>query len=50
VHTHFSAIGAAHVFLSVLVLGTLWRIVSLHLVASSNEKLNHLGKAMSVQY
>jgi hypothetical protein len=49
-HTHFSFMSAAQVFLSVLVIGTLWRLTSLHLVASSNENLAHLGKAMSVQY
>ena len=49
-HTHFSFMSAAQVFLSVLVIGTLWRLGSLHLVASGNEKLAHLGKAMSVQF
>jgi len=49
-HTHFSFMSAAQVFLSVLVIGTLWRLASLHLVASSNERMAHLGKAMSVQY
>lgn len=49
-HTHFSFMSAAQVFLCVLVIGTLWRLSSLHLVASSNENLAHLGKAMSVQF
>jgi hypothetical protein len=41
---------ALHVFLCVLVLGTLWRVVSLHLIASQNAHLSHLGQAMSQQY
>lgn len=41
---------ALHVFLCVLVLGTLWRLSSLHLIASPNAHLSHLGLAMSQQY
>jgi hypothetical protein len=41
---------ALHIFLIVLVLGTGWRLLSLHLIASGNVQLQHLGKAMSVQY
>ncbi len=41
---------ALHIFLVVLILGTGWRVLSLHLIASSNTQLQHLGKAMSVQY
>lgn len=39
-----------HVFLIVLILGTLWRVASFHLIASHNPSLEHLGKAMSLQY
>jgi len=39
-----------HVFLSVLILGTLWRVIQYHLMASSNSGLSHIGKAMSTQY
>lgn len=39
-----------HVFATVLVLGTLWRIFQFYLMASPNPALQHLGKAMSVQY
>ena len=49
-HTHFSVMSAANVFLSVLVIGTLWRLATLHLVANKNEKVAHLGKAMGFQY
>jgi hypothetical protein len=41
---------ALHIFLVVLILGTGWRLTSMHLITSSNVQLAHLGKAMSVQY
>jgi hypothetical protein len=49
-HTHFSFMSAAQVFLSVLVIGTLWRLSLLHLTASQSESWAHLGKAMGFQY
>ena len=49
-HTHFSFMSAAQVFLSVLVIGTLWRLASYHLVASDNPSIAHVGKAMGFQY
>jgi hypothetical protein len=39
-----------HVFMIVLIFGTLWRISQFHLMASPNPSLQHLGKAMSIQY
>jgi hypothetical protein len=39
-----------HIWVSVLIMGTLWRIVSFHLMASPNPSMTELGKAMSVQY
>jgi hypothetical protein len=39
-----------YIFGGVLVYGTLWRILSFHAMASPNTALQHLGKAMSVQY
>ena len=39
-----------HVFMAVLILGTLWRLLSYHLIASSQPHLNHLGLAMATQY
>lgn len=39
-----------HVFMAVLILGTLWRLLSYHLIASSQSHLNHLGLAMATQY
>lgn len=41
---------AAHVFVSVLVLGTLWRMASYHLMASGNPQVQHIGAAMNIQY
>lgn len=39
-----------HLFLGVLIVGTLWRLASFHLIASQQPHLNHLGLAMAVQY
>lgn len=41
---------AMHVFTSVLLLGTMWRILSLHAIASSNPTISHAGAAMRIQY
>jgi len=38
------------IFATVLVFGTLFRISQFHLMASPNPSLQHLGKAMSIQY
>lgn len=44
-------LGAAmHVFVSVLIIGTLWRLVMYHALASSNENLQHIGAAGLFQY
>jgi hypothetical protein len=39
-----------HIWVSVLIMGTMWRLVSYHLMASSNPSLVELGKAMATQY
>ena len=39
-----------HVFMTVLVLGTIWRVTQYHLMASPNPGIQHIGKAMSTQY
>lgn len=49
-HTHFSAVSAASIFLAVLVFGTLWRLAAAHLIASNNSRANNLGQAMVFQY
>jgi hypothetical protein len=40
----------AHLFMCVLIAGTLWRLISYHLIASNQPHMNHLGLAMSTQY
>lgn len=49
-HTHFSLVAAVSVFLPVLFVGTMWRLVALHLAASSNSRLSALGQGMAFQY
>ena len=39
-----------HVFMSVLILGTVWRLLSYHLAANSNTGVSHVGRAMLIQY
>jgi hypothetical protein len=39
-----------HLFLAVLIVGTLWRLISYHLIAAQQPHLNHLGLAMAQQY
>jgi len=41
---------ALHVFMIVLIVGTLWRIFQVHAMAAGSPWLQHLGMAMSVQY
>ena len=40
----------AHVFLSVLIAGTFWRMLTFHALASSNPGIQKLGHGMTVQY
>lgn len=39
-----------HIWVSILIVGTLWRLSSYHAMASQNAHIQHLGKAMSLQY
>jgi hypothetical protein len=39
-----------HIWVSVLIMGTMWRVITLHLVASQNQSMQHLGRAMAQQY
>lgn len=48
--TGFNAVVALNTFLAVLIVGTAWRLLSLHLVASPNATAHNLGTAMSFQY
>jgi hypothetical protein len=49
-HTHFSAVSALHTFLAVLIVGTMWRLVAYHLMASSNPRVSQVGQGMAFQY
>lgn len=46
----FNAMVALNTFLAVLIVGTTWRLISLHLMASGNTQAVNLGSAMSFQY
>ncbi len=46
----FNAAVALNTFLAVLIVGTVWRLASLHAVASSNALVRTLGQAMAFQY
>jgi hypothetical protein len=39
-----------HIWVSVLIMGTVWRLLTYHALASNNAVVNHAGKAMAVQY
>lgn len=49
-HTHFSATAAATAFFTVLLMGTLWRLIASRFVASGNPTLKNLGTGMIFQY
>lgn len=48
--TGFNAAVALNTFLAVLIVGTVWRLIALHLIASGNPTLQYVGSAMSFQY
>lgn len=39
-----------HIWVSVLIMGTMWRLLQYHLVASDNQTWQHVGRAMALQY
>lgn len=39
-----------HIWVSVLIMGTLWRLLQYHMIASPNSTLQHAGRAMALQY
>lgn len=41
---------AMHAFVAVLLVGTMFRLVSFHLIASQNPHAQHVGRAMAIQY
>lgn len=48
--TGFNALVVVNTFLAVLIGGTLWRLLSLHMIASDNPTIRNLGTAFSFQY
>lgn len=48
--TGFNAAVALNTFLAVLIVGTAWRLVSVHMMASPNQAVKNLATAMSFQY
>lgn len=49
-HTHIGVLVIGSTFLGVLLLGTLWRLMTAHLAVSSNPFLAKIGKAGAIQY
>jgi hypothetical protein len=41
---------ALHIFMSVLIVGTMWRMAAYHALASSNPTIQHAGAAARIQY
>lgn len=50
VHTHIGAIAAVTTMVYIALLGTFWRLLAVHAVASKSGTLSQLGKAMLFQY
>ena len=48
-HMEYIKLGV-HIWVSVLIMGTMWRLISYHLIASQNETVQHVGRAMAQQY
>jgi hypothetical protein len=49
-HTHFSPLHALQSFLAVVIIGTVWRLLALHMVGSKAPLVHAAGKAMTFQY
>lgn len=50
-HSHVgSALHAVGFFISIAILGTLWRLIALHLMATSNRTAQKVGTVMLFQY
>lgn len=49
-HTHIGAIAAVTTMVYIALLGTFWRLLAVHAVASSSNTLSQLGRAMLFQY
>lgn len=48
--TGFNAAVALNTFLAVLIVGSAWRLISSHFIASNSVQLKQLGAAMAFQY
>ncbi len=46
----FSAASALTIFFAVLLVGTVWRLMTYHLTASTSPGAKTLGQAMAFQY
>lgn len=49
-HTHIGAIAAVATMLYIALLGTLWRLLAMHAIASKSSTLGHIGQAMLLQF
>jgi len=49
-HTHIGAIAAITTMIYIALLGTLWRLLAAHAIASKSSSATELGKAMLFQY
>lgn len=49
-HTHIGAIAAVTTMVYIALLGTLWRLLAMHAIASKSGTLTHLGQAMLLQF
>ena len=49
-HTHFSLYHAVSAFLGVVIIGTGWKLLGLHMAASGNTQLQHIGLGMLFQF
>jgi hypothetical protein len=50
VHTHIGAINAFTVLLFIALLGTVWRLSAVHLIATDNTTAKGFGQAMLFQF
>ena len=49
-HTHIGAIAAVTTMIYIALLGTLWRLLAAHAIASKSDTATNLGQAMLFQY
>lgn len=49
-HTHISVVALTTTFLGVVIIGTAWKMVAMHLIANRSEFWTPVGEAMLQQY